>query len=134
MLNREALYLFLMFLCRTVHSNSAVYNPCIRQMELTKDEASQVLEKWPDNGALVDREFKCFLTCVLLDLGLISKHGVVQIGEYLRSGVVDWKWVATDLVVCRAEYEDEKDLCELSFGLFNCFREVKLAAERKASK
>nr|BAG11625.1 odorant-binding protein 57e [Drosophila fuyamai] len=133
MLDRQPLYLFLMFLCRTVHSNSAVFNPCISQMEFTKAEASQVLEHWPDNGALIDRDFKCFLTCALLDLGLISKHGEVQIGEYVRSGVVDWKWVATDLVVCRAEYEDERDLCELSFGLFNCFREVKLAAERKAS-
>ncbi|KAH8365260.1 hypothetical protein KR084_006804, partial [Drosophila pseudotakahashii] len=115
-----------------VKGNSAVYNPCIQQTELTEAEAHQVLEKWPDYP--IDRTYKCFLTCVLLDLELISESGKVQINKYLKSGVVDWQWVAIELVTCRIEFDDEKDLCEYSFGMFNCFRKVKLEAEKKSTK
>nr|BAG11613.1 odorant-binding protein 57e [Drosophila takahashii] len=132
MFDQKALYLIVVFLCGTVNGNSAVYNPCIQQTELTEDEAHQVLENWPDSP--IDRVYKCFLTCVLLDLELISKSGEVQIDKYLKTGVVDWKWVAIDLVTCRIEFSDEKDLCELAYGIFNCYRRVKLEAEEKASK
>ncbi|XP_016957030.1 general odorant-binding protein 57e [Drosophila biarmipes] len=132
MMDRQALYIILLFLCGTVDGNSAVFNPCIQQIELSQDEAHQVLENWPET--IIDRGYKCFLTCVLLDLGLITKSGDLQIDKYMKSGVVDWRWVATDLVVCRIEFSDEKDLCELSFGLFNCFRRVKKEAEEKLKK
>ncbi|XP_016927426.3 general odorant-binding protein 57e [Drosophila suzukii] len=129
MFDRKALYLIVAFLCGTVNGNTPVYNPCIQQIELTKEEAHQVLENWPDTP--IDRSYKCFLTCVLLDLGLISKSGEVQIDEYLKSGVVDWRWVAMELVYCRIEFSDEKDLCDLAFGLWNCFRKVKKEGDEK---
>nr|BAG11623.1 odorant-binding protein 57e [Drosophila ficusphila] len=136
MFDRQALFVFITFWCGIVHANSALFNPCISRQELTLDEATQVLDHWPskENLSSIDRNYKCFLTCVLLDLELISANGEVQIDKYTKLGVIDWKWVATELVSCRAKYVDEKDLCELAFGLFNCFRELKLSAEKKPLK
>ncbi|XP_017123179.1 general odorant-binding protein 57e [Drosophila elegans] len=134
MLNRQVLHLLLIFLCARVDGNSAVFNPCISRPQLTEDEASQVLENWTKNVTLVDRTFKCLLTCLLMDLDLVSSSGQVQIDKYLKAGVVDWKYWAIELVTCRAEFEDEKDVCELSYGMFNCFREVKLEFDKRASK
>ncbi|XP_017072577.1 general odorant-binding protein 57e [Drosophila eugracilis] len=136
MLDRQALYLILLLSCGTVHGNSAVYNPCIKYMKLTEDEATQVLNHWPDrkDPSFDDRGYRCFLTCVLIDMGLISPSGQVQIDKYMKSGVVDWRYVAMELVWCRGDFEDEKDLCELAFGIFNCFREVKLGVANKRDK
>nr|BAG11607.1 odorant-binding protein 57e [Drosophila yakuba] len=132
MLDRRTLYCILLHLfCGKVLANSAVFNPCASRTEMTENEAHQVMENWPDPP--VDRAYKCLLTCVLLELGLIDDRGNVQIDKYMKSGVVDWQYVAFELVTCRIEFSDEKDLCELSYGLFNCFRVVKLATERNSS-
>ncbi|KAH8291538.1 hypothetical protein KR054_012571, partial [Drosophila jambulina] len=105
-----------------------VYNPCMSQKELSEDEAVSALENWPDNQDL-SRSYKCFMTCVLIDVGLINKSGEVQINKYVQSGALDRNWVASELASCRSKYIEEHDLCEYAFGLFNCFREMKLAAE-----
>ncbi|EDV55319.1 general odorant-binding protein 57e [Drosophila erecta] len=131
MLDRPTPYLLLLFLCGKVLANTAVFNPCASQAALSETEAHKVMESWPDPP--IDRAHKCYLTCVLLDLGLVDQNGDVQIDKYLKSGVVDWRYVAFELINCRIEFGDERDLCELSYGLFNCFRAVKLAAESNSS-
>nr|BAD83892.1 Odorant-binding protein 57e [Drosophila melanogaster] len=131
MLDQLTLCLLLNFLCANVLANTSVFNPCVSQNELSEYEAHQVMENWPVPP--IDRAYKCFLTCVLLDLGLIDERGNVQIDKYMKSGVVDWQWVAIELVTCRIEFSDERDLCELSYGIFNCFKNVKLAAEKNVS-
>nr|BAG11631.1 odorant-binding protein 57e2 [Drosophila constricta] len=131
MLDRLALYLFVIILGSKVQGDSVVFNPCTSQKELSEADTLMVLENWPDNHnvSLIDRSYKCFITCVLIDLGLINGTGQVQIDKYVKSGNLDWKWVATELAPCRSKYLDEADLCEFAFGIFNCFRERKLAAE-----
>ncbi|KAH8258266.1 hypothetical protein KR038_008888, partial [Drosophila bunnanda] len=113
-------------------ANSVVLNPCMSQKELSEDEALTALENWPDNHdiSLIERSYKCSMTCVLMDLDLINNLGQVSIDKYVKSGALDRNWVATDLSSCRTKYEDEHDLCEYAFGIFNCFREMKLAVER----
>ncbi|KAH8253654.1 hypothetical protein KR032_006380, partial [Drosophila birchii] len=110
-----------------------VYNPCITQKELSEAEAVIALEKWPDNQDLtrIERRYKCYMTCILIDLGLINKMGQLQMDKYLKSGALDKNWWASDLASCRSKYQDEQDLCEYTFGIFNCFREMKLAEEKK---
>ncbi|XP_017024953.1 general odorant-binding protein 57e [Drosophila kikkawai] len=133
MMDGQSFYLFLIFLCSSVQGASVVFNPCISQKELSAAEAIIALENWPDNQdiSLIEHRYKCTMTCVLIDLGLVNKMGQVQIDKYVESGVLDRMWVASDLASCRSKYHDEWDLCEFVFGIFNCFREMKLAAERK---
>nr|BAG11635.1 odorant-binding protein 57e [Drosophila jambulina] len=133
MLDRQTLYLFVIILCASVQGNTVVFNSCMSQKELPEDQALTALENWPDNHdlSLVEHSYKCFMTCVLMDLGVVDKMGQVQIDKYLKSGALDRNWVAIDLAPCRSKYHDEMDMCEYVFGLFNCFREMKLAAEIK---
>nr|BAG11633.1 odorant-binding protein 57e [Drosophila tani] len=132
MLGRLALCLFVSILSDTVQADSVVFDPCASQKELSEADTLMVLNNWPDhhNVSLIDRSYKCFITCVLMDLKLINGTGHVQIDEYVKLGFLDWKWVASELAPCRARYLDKADLCEFAFGLFNCFRERKLAAEK----
>ncbi|KAH8373761.1 hypothetical protein KR200_001487, partial [Drosophila serrata] len=113
-------------------ADSVIYNPCASQKELPDAEKLIALENWPDNQdiSLIEHSYKCSMACVLMDLGLINQIGRVTIDNYVRSGALDGKWVISDLASCRNKYHDEQDLCEYAFGIFNCFREMKLGAER----
>ncbi|KAH8401363.1 hypothetical protein KR009_004951, partial [Drosophila setifemur] len=108
--------------------NSVVYNPCISQKEYPMEEMQIFLDNWPDdqNVSRIDRSYKCFMTCVLIDLGLMNDNGQLQIEKHLEFGFVDPHWWIKELAPCRTKYEDEHDLCEFAFGIFNCFRERKL--------
>nr|BAG11628.1 odorant-binding protein 57e [Drosophila auraria] len=127
MLGRLVLYLFVSVLCDTVQGTSVVFNPCASQKELSEAQALVALENWPDNHNvdLIDRSYKCFITCVLMDLELINGTGHVQVDKYVKSGVLDWKWVTSESAMCRSRYLDEPDMCNLVFGIFNCLRERK---------
>nr|BAG11630.1 odorant-binding protein 57e1 [Drosophila constricta] len=132
MLDRLTLYIFVIILRGTDQGYPVDGNPCTTSNELDEDATLMVLETWPDNQYLqsYDHHYKCFITCLLMNLGLINGTGHVQIDKYVKSGVLDWQWVANELAPCRFKFQDEADMCEFVFGIFHCYRERKLAAEK----
>ncbi|KAH8274580.1 hypothetical protein KR018_001353, partial [Drosophila ironensis] len=102
--------------------------PCVELNGITEAEANAVMENWPDdlNLAIVNRTHKCYVSCILVYFGILDTSAELTLDKYFDTGVIDEYAVAPALNQCRFEYKDEKDLCERTFGIFNCLRIHKL--------
>ncbi|XP_016957029.2 general odorant-binding protein 57d [Drosophila biarmipes] len=109
-------------------SRSEFFDPCPHHNGFTEEQADALFKDWPANLNLasVNRSHKCYVTCILVYYDLVGFSGELSLDKYFDSGVIDEFAFAPTMRRCRDEYKKETDICEHTFGIFNCFRQEKL--------
>nr|BAG11610.1 odorant-binding protein 57d1 [Drosophila takahashii] len=112
----------------TVSSCSEYFDPCTHHNGIPEEEAEAVFNDWPANLnlATVSRTHKCYVSCILLYYDLIGTSGEVTLDKYFDSKIIDEFAFSPIMRRCLYEYRKETDLCEHTFGVFNCFRQERL--------
>nr|BAG11621.1 odorant-binding protein 57d2 [Drosophila ficusphila] len=122
-------WLLILLGCRFAYSDPS--EACRNHNGIKIEDANTVLDDWPANLNLakVNRTHKCYVACIFYYFNIISYSGELTLDKYFDNGNINELQVAPTIRRCEYQFEDEKDFCEHTFGMFDCFRQEMLLDE-----
>nr|BAG11622.1 odorant-binding protein 57d3 [Drosophila ficusphila] len=122
-------WLLILLGCHFAYSDSV--EACRNFIGLKVEDANIVLSHWPANLNLakVNRTHKCYVACIFFSFSLLSSSGQLTLDKYFDNGNINELQVAPTIRRCEYQFENEKDFCEHTFGMFDCFRQEMLLDE-----